>query len=137
MDQDGLTRREVRHIKEVGPDGAGGFHKCRGIDHADVFRDDHDGSRIRYHKLPVSACGHKSHDAVALSDMSDMRTALADNSGHLQARNIGTSRRWGVVPMCLENIRPVDARRSDLNENFTRSRNGITRRTGLKQWPCG
>jgi hypothetical protein len=66
----------------------------------------------------ISAAGEQCHHTIAGSEPGDVATRLDHGSSALESEYFGSSGRWGIEALSLQQVRPVDACGRDLNTDL-------------------
>ena len=126
MDEQALTRGQPAAFEDVGPHREEGFRDGARGDDVQPFRDRQALDRRSGTVFGVAApCDERAH-AIAHMPSVDAARDGHDRSGDLEPRDVGGPWRGRVTAEALHHVRPIDARRLDLDEDFPcgRVRNG-------------
>jgi len=124
MDQEALARLQATAIEHIGPHGEERLGERR-RPHGVVALGK--GQALRHRRtaiLGIAAAGHQGADRVADLPARDAIPERDDLAGDLQAGNIGSTRRRRIAALALQDVRPIDPGRRDLDQHFAGRRMG-------------
>jgi uncharacterized small protein (DUF1192 family) len=90
----------------------------RGLHHRQRSRDRQQGLGRRDHIFRIAAAGDQCADRLAHHLISGSAAKIDDRSRHLEPRDGGCGRRRRIEPAPLQHVRPIDARRHDLDQHL-------------------
>ena len=114
-------------LEDIRPDREESLGDRRRLDERKIAGNGLRDRLVRRAIFGIAAAMHERTDLVARSKARRAGALRGNKTGDLEARQIGSTRRWRIAAQTLRDIRPVDAGGGDLDEDFTRSR--------ARQWP--
>ena len=118
MDQEALARLQAPAIEHIGPDREERLGERR-RPHGVVALGK--GQTLRHRRaaiLGIAPAGHQRAHGIADLPAGNALAKRNDLAGDLEAGDVGRARRRRVAALALQDIRPIDAGRGDLDQHL-------------------
>ena len=118
VNEQGLAGLERAAVEDIRPDGKVGFGDRGRLDRRQPERPRQGVRFVRDAVVGVAAAGNERRHPRAFGISGGAGAARHDRAGDLEAEDVARARRRRVEPHALEDVRPIDAGRLDLDQDF-------------------